>query len=204
MSCCPSPSSSGKSPANESATRSPRPTPADEFVDEDVLLLADAEGAVGRLVLDRRVPPEVEMHDMRRRREIKPRPAGLQRQNEKRNPLVLLEILNQRLAASDLRLAMQGQARPPENATQEGGERIDDLAKLGEPQHLFLAGGDHLGDLAQARPFAAIFFAPGLIGEPLRGMVADLLQPRVVSGSLTSAAPPAKKVNHEMAPERFS
>src|SRR5208283_1023508 len=38
---------------------------AHEFVHEDVALLPDAEGAVGRLVLDRRIPPAVEMHDMR-------------------------------------------------------------------------------------------------------------------------------------------
>jgi hypothetical protein len=33
-------------------------------VHENIALLPDAKGAVGRLVLDRRVPPAVEMHDM--------------------------------------------------------------------------------------------------------------------------------------------
>jgi hypothetical protein len=41
---------------------------ADQFMDEDVLLLTDAEGAIGRLVFDRRIPPAVEMHDVGRRR----------------------------------------------------------------------------------------------------------------------------------------
>ena len=37
---------------------------ADELVDLHVARLADAEGAVGRLVLDRRVPPAVEVEDV--------------------------------------------------------------------------------------------------------------------------------------------
>src|SRR5580700_3090305 len=37
----------------------------DEFMHKNVALLPDAERAVGGLVLDRRVPPAVEMHDMR-------------------------------------------------------------------------------------------------------------------------------------------
>ena len=40
--------------------------PADELVDEHVLLLADAKGAVRCLVLDRRVPPPVEVDNMGR------------------------------------------------------------------------------------------------------------------------------------------
>ena len=36
----------------------------DEFVDKDVALLADAEGAVGRLVLDGGIPPAVEVDDV--------------------------------------------------------------------------------------------------------------------------------------------
>ena len=72
---------------------------------------------------------------------------------------------------------MQCQAGPPENAREERGERVDHRAEPGKDQHLLLTGGDHLGDLAQALPFAAILFPPRIIGEPLRGMVADLLQP---------------------------
>jgi hypothetical protein len=63
---------------------------------------------------------------------------------------------------------MQRQARPPE-ARKERGERVDHRAELGKDQHLLLAGGDHLGDLAQALTFAAILFLPRMIGQPLRG-----------------------------------
>jgi hypothetical protein len=37
---------------------------ADELVDEHVLLLTDAECAVGRLVFDSGIPPAVEMNDV--------------------------------------------------------------------------------------------------------------------------------------------
>ena len=46
--------------------------PADELVDEHVLLLADAKGAVRCLVLDRRVPPPVEVDDMGRGGQVEP------------------------------------------------------------------------------------------------------------------------------------
>ena len=36
----------------------------DEFVDQHVALLADAKGAVGGLIFDRRVPPPVEVNDV--------------------------------------------------------------------------------------------------------------------------------------------
>ena len=44
--------------------------PADELMDKHVLLLADPEGAVGRLVLDGRVPPAVEVNHMRSRCQV--------------------------------------------------------------------------------------------------------------------------------------
>src|SRR5204862_5637382 len=42
----------------------------DQFIDKDGLCLADAVGAVGRLVLDRRVPPWVVMDHRIRRGEV--------------------------------------------------------------------------------------------------------------------------------------
>ena len=55
---------------------------ADELVDEHRHRLADAERAIGRLVLDRRIPI-IEVNDMRRSREIQAGAAGLERQDEK-------------------------------------------------------------------------------------------------------------------------
>jgi len=40
-----------------------------------------------------------------------------------------------------------------------------------------LSGGNHLRDIAQARELAAVLLGPCAVTEPLRGMVADLLQP---------------------------
>ena len=61
----------------------------------DVLLLADAEGAVGRLVLDRRVPPAIEVDDVRRRGQVEARAAGLEREHEERRPRLVLEGVDQ-------------------------------------------------------------------------------------------------------------
>src|SRR5664279_4468065 len=64
-------------------------------LDQHVLGLTDAEGPVGGLVLDCRIPPAIEVHDVRRSREVQPRPAGLERQHEERNRFVLLKTPNQ-------------------------------------------------------------------------------------------------------------
>ena len=50
------------------------------------------------------------------------------------------------------------------------------LAELREDEHLLLLGRDHLGDLAQPRPLAAVLFAPRAVAQPLRRMIADLLE----------------------------
>jgi hypothetical protein len=48
---------------------------ANQFVDQDVSFLSDAEGPVCRLILHRRVPPAVEMNDVRCGSQIQPRAA---------------------------------------------------------------------------------------------------------------------------------
>jgi hypothetical protein len=50
---------------------------ADELVHQHVLGLPDAEGAVGGLVLHRRVPPAVEVHHVRRGGQVQPEPPAL-------------------------------------------------------------------------------------------------------------------------------
>ena len=59
---------------------------ADELVHQHVPLLADAEGAVGGLVLDGRVPPAVEVDDVRGRGQVQAGAAGLEREHEERQP----------------------------------------------------------------------------------------------------------------------
>ena len=87
---------------------------------EHVALLPNAIGAVGRLVLDRRVPPAVEMHDMRGAGQIEPGAARLERQHEERRALVFLERLHELLALGDRRVAVQDEAAAPER----GGEQL--------------------------------------------------------------------------------
>ena len=55
---------------------------ADELVHEDRLSLANPERPVGRLVLDRRIPPAVEVADVVRRHQVQPGSAGFQRKDE--------------------------------------------------------------------------------------------------------------------------
>jgi hypothetical protein len=50
------------------------------------------------------------------------------------------------------------------------------LAGLRENEHLLLLGGDHLRELAQAREFPALLFRPRTVSEPLRRMIANLLE----------------------------
>src|SRR5262249_33564677 len=64
---------------------------ADELMDKHVLGLPDAEGAVGRLVFHSRVPPPIEVDDVRSCGEIESRPAGLDGEHEERDALVLLK-----------------------------------------------------------------------------------------------------------------
>ena len=147
----------------------------DELVDQHVLRLSDAERPVGGLVLDRRVPPAIEVHHVRGGREVEPRAAGLERQHEERHRLVFLEALDQLLALLHLGPAMQHQPGTAEHPAQERRERRGHLAELGEDERLFLPGRDHLQQLAQARPLAAVVLGPGAVAQPLRRVVADLL-----------------------------
>ena len=107
---------------------------------------------------------------------FRPGAAGLERQHEERDVLVLLEAAHQVLALLHLGLAVQDEAGPAENRAEERRQRRRRLAELGEDQHLLLPRGDHLGDLAQPGQLAAVLLGPGAVAQPLRGMVADLLE----------------------------
>ena len=71
---------------------------------------------------------------------------------------------------------MQHEPGAPEDLAEKRRQRRGHLAELGEDQHLLLLGRDHLGDLAQPRPLAAVGLRPGAVAQPLRRMVADLLE----------------------------
>jgi hypothetical protein len=50
---------------------------ADEFVHQHIAFLPDPKGTVGRLVLDGRIPPAVEVNDVRRGSQVEAGAAGL-------------------------------------------------------------------------------------------------------------------------------
>ncbi len=50
----------------------------DELVDLHIARLADTESTIGGLVLDRRIPPAVEVNDVVGGRQVEPRAAGLE------------------------------------------------------------------------------------------------------------------------------
>ena len=150
--------------------------PGDELVDQHIASLADAERAVGRLVLNRRVPPAIEVNDVRSCRQVEPRTARLQRQDEERRPVLVLKTLHQQAAALDAGGAVQAKARPAEDRRQALRQRIDNLAELSENQRLLLPLSEFFANLRQPQEFAAVVWAKFAIAEKLTGVVADLLQ----------------------------
>ena len=84
-----------------------------------LLRLADAEGAVGGLVLDGRIPPAVEVDHVRGGGQVEPGAAGLEREDEEGRALVLLEAADQLLPLAHRRAAVQHQAGAPEDLAEE-------------------------------------------------------------------------------------
>src|SRR5256885_11519863 len=62
---------------------------AEELVHLHVLLLPDAKRAVGRLILDRRIPPAIEVEDMVRGGEIEARASSFEREPEDARAVIL-------------------------------------------------------------------------------------------------------------------
>ena len=144
---------------------------------QHVLGLADTESAVRRLVFYCRVPPPVEVHHMRCRRQIEAGAASLERKHKEPLGFIFLKAAHQFLALSYRGLAMQDQAGPAKDRTKESRQRRGYLAELGEDEHFFLLRGNHLGDFPQACPFTAVRLAPGSVSQPVGRVVADLLEP---------------------------
>ena len=107
------------------------------------------------------------MNDVRRRREIQAEAAGLQRQNEKRHSLILLELTYQILPPFHLCFAMQDQTMTPKDRLQERRQRRDGLAELREQEELLLARRDGFRDFTKPEELAAVAFGPIVLAEPL-------------------------------------
>src|SRR5439155_19686124 len=141
-----------------------------------VPLLADAEGAIGGLLLDGRVPPAVEVHDVGGGSEIEARAARLERKDEE-GRLARLEALHQRRPLAHLGLAVQDEAGGAEDLAEKRCQRLGQLAELREDQHLLLTRGNLLAERREPRELAARLGEIISVAQPLRWMVADLFQP---------------------------
>ena len=71
----------------------------DDLVDGDGAFLSDAMRAVGRLVLGGEIPPGIGMYDHGGTREVEPRAAGLER-DEENGRVVLVELVDELNALS--------------------------------------------------------------------------------------------------------
>ena len=139
-------------------------------------MLSDAIGAIGCLVFDGGVPPAVEVHDVSGGSQVEPEATRLHGQHEEPHPWILLEAAHEPAALLDRGVTVEDEPRPPEHARQERRQRVGGLAELGEHQRLLLLGGDRLGDLAQPGQLAASLLVPRAVAEPLRRVIADLLE----------------------------
>ena len=71
---------------------------ANELVNLYIACLADAKCPIRRLILDRGIPPPVEMKDVAGRRQIQPRAARFERKHEERRPSGRLKPFNHPIA----------------------------------------------------------------------------------------------------------
>ena len=149
---------------------------ADEFVDDDVLLLADAEGAVGGLVFDGGVPPAVEVDDVAGGGEVEAGAASFDADDHEGWAAGLLEGFDEFGALLHAGAAVQDEAFATKHRAQVAGERIAGFLELREDEGAFAFLGEFAADLGEAGELAAIGGSPRTIAVPVAGVVADLLE----------------------------
>ena len=71
---------------------------------------------------------------------------------------------------------MEHEPGTAEQARQERGQRLGGLPELREHEHLLLLRRHRLDDLAQPRELAAARLVPRTLAQPVRGVIADLLE----------------------------
>src|SRR5262249_5863330 len=107
---------------------------ADELVDHDRLSLSDAERAVRRLVLDRGIPPAVEVNDVAGARQVQARAARLEREDEDARPELGLELLDHFLATRARHAAVQEERLAPELVLEVLHEEVAHFLELSEDE----------------------------------------------------------------------
>ncbi|PKN04801.1 MAG: hypothetical protein CVU74_05070, partial [Deltaproteobacteria bacterium HGW-Deltaproteobacteria-9] len=107
-------------------------TAANEFMGQHIAMLADPPGTVGRLIFHRRVPPAIEMDDMRGSSQVQPGAASFQRKNKKWALFIFLKALDQFAPLAYRRAAMQHQTFAPKDVTEKSCQRRRGFPELGE------------------------------------------------------------------------
>ena len=150
---------------------------ADELVDQHVALLPDAKGPVGGLVFDGRVPPAVEMDHVRGGGQVQARAARLEREHEKRRPVVALELIDESPAVARRPFRRGAPARCVRTAAPEKPASGSVISRNWvKTSACLLAGSDFFADLRQPGELAAIVRQIPAVAQQLAGMIAELLQ----------------------------
>ena len=150
---------------------------ADELVHQNVLLLPDAIGAVGGLVLDGRIPPAVEVDDVRRRGEVQAGAAGLELRLKNGGPRSSLELFNQCAAVLYTGVsAVEHQTRAAEHRGEIMLQRTGHLSKLGEDERLFLTRRDFGSHSSPDAGICRSGRGRSRRSQALRRVVAELLE----------------------------
>ena len=117
----------------------------DEAVNEDILVLTDAVGAVGGLCLNSGVPPKVEVDDVAGSGEVETRASGFQ--GEKEDAVgagIVLETIHHLLPLLDATASVQEEGTLSQTLFYHLREHIAHLAELCKDQHLLSTLDDTL------------------------------------------------------------
>ena len=148
----------------------------DETVDEDVVLLSDAVGAVCRLRLYGGIPPEVVVDDMGGGGEVEAGAGGFQGENEESRLRVCLEAVHHIFSLLEGAAAVEEHRTFSQPTLEDICQLVAHALELGEDQGLFTAGLNAFCEIEEALSFAGEGGVPVVFFGEEGGMVADLLQ----------------------------
>ena len=153
-----------------------RPT-ADELVYEHVLRLADAKRTVGGLILDGwDSTSDSKCTTCEAAVRLSPAPPAF---SERTKNGTRSSSWNCRTSGCRLPTVVSPcRTRPgrPKTAPRKRSQRCGHFAELREDEHFVLSRRNDLRDLSQSGELAAVGLAPRSIAQPVRGVIADLLE----------------------------
>ena len=128
---------------------------ADHFVNIYSAVLADAERAIGCLILDSGIPPTVVMEDVIGSGEVETNATSLERQHKDRaRRIVRLEAFDELLTLGLRRSAVKKQRFSVKFLPQHCNEQMSHLTILREDQRTITVGDNLFNHLHDARGFA--------------------------------------------------